>query len=113
MTRRLSTGQGYDGGMRRLLCLPALIAALALPASAQPGRTELTLGEIQKVDRAARKLTIKHGEIRNVEMPPMTMVFQVGDVAMLEKLKAGDKIRFAVEKAATGEFVVTTIQPAR
>jgi Cu(I)/Ag(I) efflux system periplasmic protein CusF len=99
--------------MRRLLCLPALIAALALPASAQPGQVELTQGEVQKVDRAARKLTVKHGEIRNVEMPPMTMVFQVRDVAMLDRLKAGDKILFAVEKAATGEFVVITIQPAR
>jgi Cu(I)/Ag(I) efflux system protein CusF len=93
--------------------LLAMIATLALPASAQQGKAELTQGEIQKVDRGARKLTIKHGEIKNVGMPPMTMVFQVKDVAMLDKLKAGDPIRFAAEQSATGELVVTTIQPAR
>ena len=43
-------------------------------------------------------------------MPPMTMVFQVRDGAMLDKLKAGDMIRFVVERAATG-FVVTDIRP--
>jgi Cu(I)/Ag(I) efflux system protein CusF len=80
------------------------------PASAAASTAEMTEGEIRKVDMAAKKLTIKHGEIKNLDMPPMTMVFQVKDAAMLDKLKAGDKIRFVADKSATG-YVVTDVRP--
>ena len=72
----------------------------------------MTDGEIRKVDMASKKITIKHGEIKNLDMPPMSMVFQVKDPAMLEKVKTGDKIRFKAEKA-NGAVVVTDIQPAK
>lgn len=74
--------------------------------------TEMADGEIRKVDKEARKITIKHGEIKNLEMPGMTMVFQVKDAAMLDTVKAGDKIRFKAESAG-GAIVVTEIQPGR
>jgi Cu(I)/Ag(I) efflux system protein CusF len=45
-------------------------------------------------------------------MPPMTMVFQVKDPAMLDQVKAGDKIRFSAEKTG-GAYTVTTLQPAK
>lgn len=89
----------------------ALLAALAASAAATPA-ADMTEGEIRKVDKEAKKLTIKHGEIRNLDMPAMTMVFQVRDTAMLGKLKAGDRIRFVVEKTDKG-YVVTELQPAR
>ena len=66
-------------------------------------------GEIRKVDREAKKLTIKHGPIPNLDMPPMTMVFQVKDPAMLERVKAGDKIKFSAEKVG-GAYTVTSIE---
>ena len=69
-------------------------------------------GEIRKVDMESKKITIKHGEIKNLDMPGMTMVFQVKDPAMLEKVKTGDKVRFKAEKAG-GAIVVTEIQPAK
>ena len=69
-------------------------------------------GEIRKLDKANAKITIKHGEIKNLDMPPMTMVFQVKDASVLETLKAGDKVRFVVQKSDTG-FVVTDIQAAK
>ncbi|UUZ76645.1 copper-binding protein [Polaromonas sp. P1(28)-13] len=69
-------------------------------------------GEIRKVDMDTKKITIKHGEIKNLDMPGMTMVFQVKDPAMLDKVKTGDKIRFKAEKAG-GAIVVTDIQPAK
>ena len=69
-------------------------------------------GEIRKVDKEAKKLTIKHGEIKNLDMPAMTMVFQVKDPAMLDKLKPGDKVRFVAENASSG-LVVTDIRPAQ
>lgn len=63
------------------------------------------------VDKDAKKITIRHGAIANLEMPPMTMVFQVSDPAVLDRIKAGDKIRFAAEKRE-GAFTVTRIETA-
>ena len=74
--------------------------------------TDLADGEIRKIDMDNKKITIKHGEIKNLDMPGMTMVFQVKDVALLGKAKAGDKVRFKAEKSGTN-FVVTDIQPAK
>ncbi len=67
-------------------------------------------GEVRRVDRDAGKLTIRHGEIRNLDMPPMTMVFRVADPALLEKAAEGAKIRFAAEKRGA-DYVVTAIEP--
>lgn len=69
---------------------------------------EMTEGEIRKVDKENKKITIKHGEIKNLEMPGMTMVFQVKNPDMLDKVKAGDKVKFRAEKAG-GAFVITDI----
>ena len=66
--------------------------------------------EVRRVDKAAGKVALKHGEIKNLDMPPMSMVFQVRDPALLDKLKPGDKIRFSAEKSE-GAFVVTAIEP--
>ena len=98
--------------MHKLLLTPLLALALALPSLAQP-TADLTEGEIRKIDKDAKKLTIRHGEIKSLDMPPMTMVFQVNDPAMLDKVKAGDMVRFAAEKTAAGRIVVTDIQPAQ
>ena len=73
---------------------------------------ELTEGEIRKVDADNKKITIKHGAIKNLDMPGMTMVFQVKDPAMVDRVKQGDKIRFKAEKL-NGAIVVTDIQPAK
>ncbi len=69
-------------------------------------------GEVKKVDKGAGKVTIKHGPLKTLDMPPMTMVFRVKDPAMLEKLKAGDNIKFKAEKVG-GNFTVTEVQPAK
>ena len=74
--------------------------------------TEMTDGEVRKVDLANSKITIKHEEIKNLDMPGMTMVFQVKDAELLAKAKAGNKIRFQAEKSG-GAIVVTDIQPAK
>lgn len=94
--------------MTKPLIALLLAATTALPVLA----AELTDGEVRKVDKDAGKLTIRHGEIKNLDMPPMTMVFQVKDPAMLAPLKAGDRIRFAAQKNAAGAYVVTEVQSA-
>ena len=57
-------------------------------------------------------MTIKHGEIKNLDMPGMTMVFQIRDSSLLETFKAGDKVKFVAEKL-DGGFVVTGMHLAK
>jgi Cu(I)/Ag(I) efflux system protein CusF len=81
-------------------------------ASAKPAAAVMTAGEVKKVDLEAKKLTIKHGPIENLKMPPMTMVFRVKDPAMLAGLDAGTKIRFHAEEV-DGGYLVTKLQKAK
>jgi Cu(I)/Ag(I) efflux system periplasmic protein CusF len=86
--------------------------ALALAFGASAALAQLADGEIRKVDKDAKKLTIKHGPMPNLDMPPMTMVFQVKDAAMLEQVKPGDKVKFSAEKLG-GAYTVTRIEAAK
>lgn len=72
----------------------------------------LSTGEIRKVDKGAGKITIKHGPLKNLDMPPMTMVFQVKDPAMLDQVKAGDKVNFTADKI-NGAYTVTGFEPTK
>ena len=83
-----------------------------MPMQAQPGMTSMVQGEVKKIDRSAGKITIKHGEIRNMGMPPMTMVFRVKDPAMLDQAKVGDKINFEVDRVG-GAMTITKLEPAK
>lgn len=56
-------------------------------------------------------MTIKHGEIKNLEMPAMTMVFYVKDKGQLSGLKVGDKIKFKVVQDGV-MFMVTELKVA-
>ena len=114
--------------MNALHYAPLIAIALAMPAMAQPkaddhsthhpaasapAAASLTDGEIRKIDKAAGTITIQHGEIKNLGMPPMTMVFKAKNAALLDKFKVGDKVRFAAEMSAAGALIVTDIQPAK
>jgi len=81
-------------------------------SAAAPAADDMTDAEVRKVDKDAAKLTLKHGEIKSLEMPPMTMVFNVKDKALLDRLKAGDKVRFKAVNEA-GKYTVTELQIVR
>ena len=112
--------------MKYLTLAALLTTAFAIPAYAQQQPADhavhhvaqaksdaaLTDGEVRKVDKDAKKLTIRHGPIQNLDMPAMTMVFQVKDPAMLDKVNAGDKVKFSAEKVG-GAFTVTGIEAAK
>jgi Cu/Ag efflux protein CusF len=73
----------------------------------------LAEGEVRKVDKDAQKITLRHGPLPDLDMPkPMTMVYRVKDPAMLDRVKAGDKVKFEAEKIA-GAFTVTKIEPVK
>jgi Cu(I)/Ag(I) efflux system protein CusF len=93
-----------------LLCHAQAIADPAKAPAAQP--VPFTDGEIRKLDLEGGKATIKHGEIRNLDMPPMTMVFTAKDRSQLAGLKPGDKVRFRVLHEA-GQYLLTDIQAAK
>ena len=87
-------------------------APAAPPNAAAAESAALTDAEVRKVDKENRKITLRHGEIRDLDMPAMTMVFQVRDPALLDAVKAGDKVRFRAERAQ-GSFWVTALEAAR
>ena len=95
-----------------------LAAALTAPVWAQQTpdhaahHAPLADGEVRKVDKDAKKITIKHGPLANLDMPAMTMVFQVKDPAMLDNVKAGDKVKFQAEKVG-GAYTLTQIEPVK
>lgn len=89
-------------------------AQTAMNHGAMPMAETHTLsdGEVRKIDKESGKITIKHGPIKHLDMPPMSMVFSAKDKALLDKVKVGDKIRFmAIDEG--GKLIVTDIQPAR
>ena len=72
---------------------------------------EMSSGEVKKIDKETQKITLKHGEIKNMDMPGMTMVFKVLDPSLLDKVKVADKVNFKAEKR-DGALVVTAIEIA-
>ncbi len=66
-------------------------------------------GEVQKIDKEMSKLTIKHGELKNLGMPAMTMVFRVKDPAILDRVNVGDHVRFIAD-STRGSLVVTRLE---
>ena len=110
--------------MKSLALATVVTATLALPAladekhhkqeaaSATGGSQAAALsdGEVRRVDKDAKKITVRHGPLANLDMPAMTMVFQVKDPAMLDQVKAGDKVKFQAEKIG-GAFTIVRIEP--
>ena len=83
-----------------------LIAYTAVASIAQTAVKDMAEAEVRKIDKDAKKITLKHGPIKNLDMPGMTMVFQVRDLTVIDKLAVGDKIMFTAEQLQ-GAFVVT------
>jgi uncharacterized cupredoxin-like copper-binding protein len=74
--------------------------------------SDLTEGIVRNVDLKQNKITIKHGEIKNLDMLGMTMIFRASDPSMLSSLKLGDAILFRAEKL-NGALTVTRIELAK
>jgi Cu(I)/Ag(I) efflux system protein CusF len=87
-------------------------AAPAASAATAANTLPMADAEIRKIDLENKKVTLKHGEIKNLDMPGMTMVFQVKDGVMLDNIKAGDKVKFTADKV-NGAFTVLTIEIAK
>jgi Cu/Ag efflux protein CusF len=107
--------------IKTLFIAGAIVAmgAISAPVAAQAttdrskvadgGSGEMSDAQVRKVDKEQGKITLKHGEIKSLDMPPMTMVFAVKDKAMLDTVKAGDKVRF---KAVNENGKLTVVEMA-
>jgi Cu(I)/Ag(I) efflux system periplasmic protein CusF len=84
------------------------VAASLVMASSALADGNMTKGEVVKVDKPAGKITLKHAPIKNLDMDAMTMVFRVADQAMLDKVKAGDKVEFEADRV-NGAITITKI----
>ncbi len=93
--------------MKTKLMTAALLFAFSIATPAWAA--EMTAGMVKKVDEKLMKVTIKHEELKNLDMPSMTMVFAIADAAMLAKLKAGSKIKFTADRV-NGRLTVTEVQ---
>jgi Cu(I)/Ag(I) efflux system protein CusF len=112
--------------MKKLVNASLLLATLAfapLPAYSQQNHNahhpsgaaqsaDMADAEVRRIDKAANKITLRHGEIKSLDMPPMTMVFQVKDAAMLDSVQPGDKVKFRAEKIG-GAYTVTAIEAVK
>ena len=104
----LASGLAAPAGWAQGAAPAATAAPAAAAASATPDAADLARGEVRKVDRDSGKLTLRHGEIKSLDMPPMTMVFVVQDKAWLDGLKVGDQLRFKAARVR-GQITITEI----
>jgi len=79
------------------------------PPAQQAAAPALVDGEVKKIDRETGKITLRHGEIANLNMGAMTMVFRTKDAAMLDQIKVGDKVSFAADRVG-GAITVVQLQ---
>jgi Cu(I)/Ag(I) efflux system protein CusF len=84
--------------------LYATVQLLAAPAG-----YPLVNGEVRKVDLSSQKITIRHEEIANLDMPPMTMVFKAVSLEMLDSVAAGAKVRFVAD-SINGQMTVLWLE---
>ena len=97
--------------LSKLLLIASVLASTLVPQQVVAQNTaRMSTGEIRKIDKEAGKVTIRHGYIKSIDMPPMTMVFALKNPALLDTLKQGDKVNFDVIQE-DGKLVVTDLQP--
>ena len=85
-------------------------AAHHAPTLSAPASTPWVEGEIRRIDATLRKITLRHGDIPNLDMPGMTMVFKLGPDVEIGTLAAGAAVRFSAE-LINGEYTLTRIEP--
>jgi Cu/Ag efflux protein CusF len=93
--------------MKFLKTLAVGVALLGFSLGAHAA--DYTKGEITKVDATQKKVTIKHEELKSLDMPAMTMVFVVAKDDLMKKAKVGAQIEFIAERV-NGRITVTDIK---
>jgi len=98
--------------IRLRACLLLIVAATAFAQPSQPARFGPNEGQVLEIDKSAGEITIRHGHLPELGMDPMTMVFNVAEPALLDRVKPGDHVRFKAG-LVDGRFAVIAITPFR
>ena len=103
---------------QRLLALPLALALPHAPATFAADDTATAASaipwvraEVKKLDVTTGRITLRHDDIPNLEMPGMTMVFRFADPKLAAGVKAGDTVRVAIDKVK-GQLTVIRLEPA-
>jgi Cu/Ag efflux protein CusF len=67
-------------------------------------------GEILKIDKPQQRITLRHGPIKNIDMPAMSMTFRITDPHWVDTFKVGDKVKFDADKV-NGNYTITRLEP--
>ena len=84
-------------------------AAAALLCASIAAQAQAYDGEVMKIDKAQARITLKHGGLKALDMPPMTLIFRVQDAQQLDALAVGDRVKFDAAKVG-GAYTVTAIR---
>jgi len=96
--------------MKKLLATAAVICGVCLSTPLIAGDEHKAEGVIKEIKASAKKLTISHGPIKTLGMDGMTMDFAVSDPAMLDDVKKGHAVSFALEVDKKGDFIIVDIE---
>ena len=66
-------------------------------------------GVVRRIDLDNNKISIRHGEIKALDMPPMTMVFVAKKPELLKSLSPGDEVVFEAFDT-NGQYSIGNIQ---
>lgn len=100
-------GAGADDGMQHHDHARGVQGSEAGAAHAELPKVE---SEVRRINTRANTVSLRHGEIPNLDMPPMTMVFQVADPSLLEGLAVGDEV-LATFDQIDGAYTVLSVEP--
>ncbi|HEX4508514.1 MAG TPA: copper-binding protein [Burkholderiaceae bacterium] len=85
------------------------VAAVTLSLCAAAACAQAAIdGEVKKIDKPAGRLTLKHAEVKQFDMPPMTGAYKVAVPGMLEGLQVGDHVRFSLDRVRD-QYTITKI----
>ncbi len=95
--------------MRSKTVAVMLVTSLISVASFADGHLPEVEAEVRRIDQNAGKITLRHGNIPNLDMPPMTMVFQVEERALLDGVAVGDQVVVTIEQVE-GAYTLKSIR---
>lgn len=94
---------------KRMVALAfALCSAMGMSSMAYAQEASAT-GEVRRIDAAAGKIAIKHGNIPDLKLTAMTLIYDINP-SLLGGVKAGDKVDFTA-KFENKKYIITKIKP--
>ena len=106
----LAAAQLHAQGMNMPMDKPG--ASMPMEKPARAASVPFVKAEVTSVDTAKGMVTLNHEDIPNMNMPAMTMAFDVANTKMLKNIKAGDKVRFKLE-SVKGKPMVTKLERSK